>query len=80
MAATTFWICSFPFDVVKNRIMAQPETKPLKYPSVRACFEYIYRTEGLKGFYRGFTPCLLRSFPTNGAALMVYEGFMSLHR
>lgn len=30
-------------------------------------------TDGWRGFYRGFIPAMLRSFPTNGAALFVFE-------
>ncbi|KAI9206300.1 mitochondrial carrier protein [Polychytrium aggregatum] len=76
LAATTFWCVSFPFDVVKTRIMTQPEVKPLRYPSTAACFRYILRTEGIKGFYRGFLPCFLRSFPTNAAAIFVFDNVM----
>ncbi|KAJ9069784.1 hypothetical protein DSO57_1015088 [Entomophthora muscae] len=73
-AATLFWAVGFPSDVVKNRIMSQPiGPGPLQYPSVVATFKIIYQQGGLRGFYRGFLPAILRSFPTNGAALLVYE-------
>ncbi|KNC96544.1 uncharacterized protein SPPG_08132 [Spizellomyces punctatus DAOM BR117] len=75
-AANTFWTISFPADVVKQRMMTQPDTKPARYPTLRSCFAHIYRTEGIRGFYRGFVPCFLRSFPTNGAAIFVYETMM----
>ncbi|CAG8454050.1 9403_t:CDS:10 [Paraglomus occultum] len=76
MAANTFWLCAYPFDVVKNRIMTQPDVKPLQYPSWIKCFKHLYITEGVYGFYRGFMPCLLRSFPTNAAAIAVWEATM----
>ncbi|KAI9091278.1 mitochondrial carrier domain-containing protein [Phlyctochytrium arcticum] len=79
-AANTFWTISFPADVVKQRMMTQPDIKPPKYPSLRSCFSHIYKTEGIKGFYKGFTPCFLRSFPTNGAAIFVYESLMRFSR
>ena len=31
LAATTLWCIAYPFDVVKNRMMAQPDVKPRKY-------------------------------------------------
>jgi solute carrier family 25 carnitine/acylcarnitine transporter 20/29 len=37
-----------------------------------------YRLEGIRGFYRGFLPCILRSFPTNGAALFVFDHAMRM--
>ncbi|KAI9142188.1 mitochondrial carrier domain-containing protein [Paraphysoderma sedebokerense] len=79
-AANTFWAVSFPADVIKNRIMAQPDVQPKLMPSISAAAKLIYQKEGIKGFYRGFIPCQLRSFPTNGAALMVFEFFMNIDR
>ncbi|KAJ1557330.1 hypothetical protein HK405_000215, partial [Cladochytrium tenue] len=35
---------------------------------------------GLAGFYRGFVPCFLRSFPTNGAAILVFESVTAAGR
>lgn len=77
-AANTFWVVGFPSDVIKNRIMSQPDTKPLRYPSIRACFRTILETEGWRGFYRGFIPAMLRSFPTNAAAIGMFDLTMKL--
>lgn len=38
-----------------------------KYPTVWSCFKSIWKVDGIKGFYRGFVPCALRTFPANGA-------------
>jgi hypothetical protein len=32
--------------------------------------------DGLAGFYRGLTLCLIRAFPSNAGAFLVYEGLM----
>ncbi|KAJ3149440.1 hypothetical protein HDU89_003804 [Geranomyces variabilis] len=77
-AATTFWAISFPADVMKQRMMTQPDSYPRKYPSLASCISQTWRGEGWRGFYRGFMPCFLRSFPTNGAAIFVFEGAMRL--
>ncbi|KAJ3013860.1 hypothetical protein HKX48_005488 [Thoreauomyces humboldtii] len=74
-AANTFWTIAFPADVLKQKMMTQP-LEPKRYPTLRSCITQTWKTEGLKGFYRGFTPCFLRSFPTNGAAIFVYETCM----
>ncbi|KAG0242349.1 hypothetical protein BGW41_004360 [Actinomortierella wolfii] len=73
LGANTFWLFSFPHDVIKNRIMTQPDVKNPPFPNIRSVAKHIYRTEGLKGFYRGFMPCLLRAFPTNACALTSFE-------
>jgi len=72
LAATSLWCAAFPFDVIKNRMMTQPLTNQ-PYKTVYQCVQKIYAKEGMKGFYRGFTPCILRSFPANGAAFVAIE-------
>jgi hypothetical protein len=37
----------------------------------------IYETKGIKGFYKGFTPCIARCFPAN-AALLVHRSYLSV--
>ena len=78
MGANCLWLVAFPSDTVKNRMMAQADVKPRRWPTVRSCARHLWRTEGLKGFYRGFLPCLLRSFPTNGAAFVAAETVLSI--
>ncbi|KAI8929299.1 mitochondrial carrier domain-containing protein [Entophlyctis helioformis] len=71
LAANTFWTISFPADAIKNRIMTHPANLPRL--TIRECARRMYRAEGIRGFYRGFLPSFLRSAPTNGAAVLVYE-------
>ncbi|KAF9551301.1 hypothetical protein EC957_009185 [Mortierella hygrophila] len=73
LGANTFWVFAFPCDVVKNKIMTQPDVKNPPFPTIVSCFKHVYRTDGFKGFYRGFLPCLLRAFPTNACALTSFE-------
>jgi solute carrier family 25 carnitine/acylcarnitine transporter 20/29 len=68
-AATILWTTSYPTDVIKNRMMSQPDVKPRRYESVMDCIRIIKAEEGIKGFYRGFVPCLLRAVPTNGDSM-----------
>jgi solute carrier family 25 carnitine/acylcarnitine transporter 20/29 len=71
LAANTFWTISFPADVMKNKLMTRRNDDLFR--NIPTCFNYIYKTEGIKGFYRGFIPCLIRSFPTNGAAILAFD-------
>lgn len=77
-AATCFWICALPFDCIKNRMMAQRDLYPRPYPNILSCIKHIYCIEGITGFYRGWIPCALRSFPTNGSAFVVAEFALKL--
>ncbi len=44
--------------------------------SFTATARQIVAESGLKGYYRGLGPTLLRAFPVNASALWVYEGLM----
>ncbi|PWN22139.1 mitochondrial carrier [Microstroma glucosiphilum] len=86
LAAECFWLSALPADNIKNMMMADiPGEKP-KYPTMRSAFVQIWNRPGpdagvlrrIKMFYTGFTPCALRAFPVNAAALFVYEGCMEL--
>jgi len=72
-AGTVYWIIAFPFDVVKNRIMSQPDVKPLKYPTVWSCWKQIYQVDGWRGFTRGFIPCAMRTVPANGLTFLALK-------
>lgn len=74
MAANTFWMISFPADCVKNRMMASSDSN---FKSIFSTAKWIWNQNGYLGFYRGFVPCMLRSFPTNGAAVFAYELIMN---
>ncbi|KAJ1966852.1 hypothetical protein H4R35_006880 [Dimargaris xerosporica] len=58
--------------------MSQADVQPLKYPALRSAFRDIYKSEGVVGFYRGFLPAFIRSFPTNASAILVFETSMRL--
>ncbi|GAA5924120.1 hypothetical protein JCM1841_004579 [Sporobolomyces salmonicolor] len=75
MASNTFWLGSFPFDAIKNRLMTDSLHNP-RYPSWASCARQIWSEGGVKALYRGFVPCLLRAFPTNASALFVWETTM----
>lgn len=53
---------------------------PLNQPRMKVAeaARLIWRTQGVRGFYAGFVPILLRAFPVNAAAYSVYEGIMRL--
>jgi len=40
---------------------------------MRDCFIKIRAEAGMGGFFKGFTPCLMRSVPANAATFLCYE-------
>jgi solute carrier family 25 carnitine/acylcarnitine transporter 20/29 len=47
-----------------------------RYKSWKQVWLSIWRNEGIRGYYRGFVPCVLRAFPANAAALFMFEQTM----
>ena len=79
LSAQTFWLASFPFDVVKQRVMTDSlDWEKKQYKSWIEALVAVRRQDGWKGYYRGFVPCVLRAFPTNAAALFMFERTMRI--
>ncbi len=43
-----------------------------------ACPQLLWQEGGIKRFYRGFTPCLVRAAPANGVMLLTVEKVQAL--
>ena len=70
LAGTLLWVVAMPGDNLKSRI--QTDTIG-KYKSLNHCVVDLYTHAGFGGFYRGFTPTMLRAFPTNAICFLFYE-------
>ena len=70
-----YWTFAMPADNVKSRVQGASLQAPI---SVSGAARTIYREAGFRGFYRGFSVCMLRAFPTNAGAMFMYEAFMRL--
>jgi len=75
LAGICYWLSCYPIDVIKARIMTNPNNN---YLSIRDAASMIYKSEGPKAFFRGFTPCILRAFPANAACFVAFEAVMSM--
>ena len=60
------WGFAYPIDVVKSQVQVGTIT-PI------SAVKQIYCTAGVRGFFRGITPCLLRAFPGCGALFVAVE-------
>jgi len=66
LAGQACWFISFPFDVVKSRIQGDFVTG-VEYKGTIDCFRKTYHRDGIRGFYKGLLPTLVRAFPVNAA-------------
>lgn len=71
-ASFGFWTTAYASDVVKQVVLCDEKCDG-SFKSWRNTVRDIYQKQGIKGFYRGFMPSFLRSFPANAAALAAFE-------
>lgn len=76
-AGVCYWLSCYPIDVIKNRIMADDAVRP-RYRGMLDAARQIYAESGVRGFFRGFSPCAMRAVPANAACFLAYEGVMKL--
>ena len=62
------WSFAIPLDTIKTRVQAS--TTPSNF---RMAFGQIMTEQGMKGFYKGIGPALLRAFPANAACFASKE-------
>lgn len=71
-ASFGFWTSAYPSDVVKQVVLCNDKYDG-SFKSWRTAVSDIYRQRGIHGFFKGFLPSFLRSFPANAAALAAFE-------
>lgn len=67
------WTVMFPVDVVKSILQASPKPIPRSMLSVA---RQHYAAEGLRGFWKGLSAAIIRSFPAHGVVLATYSTLM----
>ena len=71
MGGLAYWSLFFPIDQVKSGVQADSIDKNKRvYKTTLDCFNHL-QSQGWRRFYKGFSPCLMRSMPANGTMLFV---------
>lgn len=70
-AGVAFWSSTYPIDAVKTKQQTL-KSDYLKLNFRQACAR-LYKTEGMRGVFRGYTVTALRAFPGNAVLIAVYE-------
>ncbi|KAG5913811.1 hypothetical protein E4U42_000873 [Claviceps africana] len=73
LAGEALWLASYPFDVVKSKMQTDGFGPRQRYPSTRACFAATWRADGIRGFWKGIWPTLLRAMPVSAGTFAVVE-------
>ena len=75
LAGVCYWCSCYPAVVIKNRMQASGGVTGAGEASsqLRSCARSILKADGVRGFFVGFTPCVLRAMPANAAAFTAFE-------
>ena len=71
LAGEALWLASYPFDVVKSKMQSDGFGPAMKYRGMSDCFRQTYAREGLRGFWKGIGPTLLRAMPVSAGTFAV---------
>ncbi|KAL2023705.1 hypothetical protein VTK56DRAFT_1419 [Thermocarpiscus australiensis] len=73
LAGEALWLGSYPFDVVKSKMQTDGFGAEQRYRTMRDCFRQTWRAEGMRGFWKGIGPTLLRAMPVSAGTFAVVE-------
>lgn len=73
LAGAASWVLALPADTLKSRIQAAPMGAPAAQLRLAPLARALYAEAGVRGFFRGLGPCLLRSMPVNAVTFYAYE-------
>lgn len=75
-------ICVYPLDLIKKRLQIQGFEQARKqfgssqhYNGTLNCMHTIFHTEGIKGFYKGLSPSLIKAMTVSALHFSIYELF-----
>ena len=72
-AGMAIWLTTYPIDIIKSKIQTDGFGSAQKYHGTLDCVRKTMAAEGVRGFFRGITPCLLRAAPANAATFVGFE-------
>lgn len=72
VAGCCMWAASYPVDFVKTKLQTDSLDTP-KYRGVKDVVVAVYKARGVKGFFKGFVPTMLRAAPANAATFYAFE-------
>jgi solute carrier family 25 phosphate transporter 23/24/25/41 len=74
LAGTVAATVCYPLDTIRRRM----QMRGVMYASQADAFATIWRTEGGRGFYRGYAANTMKVVPQNAIRFVAYEGIKSL--
>ena len=75
LSGIIIWLIIFPIDLIKSRLQKEAfhSVSDRLYVNALDCVRQTFAQSGIKGFYSGIKPTLLRAFPVHALIFGVYE-------
>eukprot|EP01096_Ripella_sp_DP13-Kostka_P009912 TRINITY_DN3828_c0_g1_i1.p1 TRINITY_DN3828_c0_g1~~TRINITY_DN3828_c0_g1_i1.p1 ORF type:complete len:289 (-),score=111.82 TRINITY_DN3828_c0_g1_i1:81-947(-) len=69
-----YWLFCYPLDAIKSIIQSDhADPKQRVYRTYVQSVRKVLAERGVGGFFKGFTPCIIRAFPANAFCFLGYE-------
>lgn len=72
IAGEAYWLSSYPIDVMKTKLQSDSLDKP-QYKGIADVFKKTWRTEGMRGYWKGIVPCVSRAPFASGMTFGTFE-------
>lgn len=73
LAGNLLWLSAYPLDVIKSNVQSDSFKGSKFNGSAVAATKYIYKSGGIRGFWKGIGPCLLRATPCSAGTFASVE-------
>ncbi len=74
MAGYGLWLTAYPADIIKSKLQTDSlNPTQRRYKGTLDCVKQTFRADGVKGFFRGLLPTLVRSPFANAATFVAFE-------
>lgn len=78
ISGTSLWLMVFPIDVIKSVMQTDRLENPKFGKNMVAVAKNMYKEYGIKSFFKGFGPIMVRAAPANAATFATFEMTMRL--
>jgi solute carrier family 25 carnitine/acylcarnitine transporter 20/29 len=65
LSGSAFWLGSHPLDAIKSKMQSDALGSGCRYATMSQVFIQTWKSPGLRPFYSGLGPALLRTFPSS---------------
>ena len=74
MAGNGLWLTAYPADIIKSKLQTDAlNPNERRYKGTLDCIRQTFRADGVRGFFRGLLPTLVRSPFANAATFVAFE-------